>query len=55
VQGWYDAGLREQGLSLLNTLQFGTDSQKQRLLRADNYYGIDPREVVDGVFAALRS
>lgn len=54
VQQWYDPTLRERGLSLLETLQLGTDTQKQRLLRADNYYGIDPREVVDGVFAALR-
>jgi hypothetical protein len=55
VNEWYDPGLRERGLSLLNTLEMGVEGgQHQRLLRADNYYGIDPREVIDGVFAALR-
>jgi hypothetical protein len=55
IEGWYDPGMRKQGLSLLETIAMGVGGgQRQRLLRADNYYGIDPREVVDGVFAALR-
>jgi hypothetical protein len=55
INEWYDASLRERGLSLLNTLAIDVEGgQRQELFRANDYYGIDPREVVDGVFAALR-
>jgi uncharacterized protein YjbI with pentapeptide repeats len=55
VQEWYDAGMRERGLSLLSTLAMGVEGgQRQELFRANDFYGIDPLEVVDGVFAALR-
>lgn len=54
VGGWYDSQLREQGLSLLKSVEYEVlGNQVQILLRADDYH-TRPREVVDGVFAALR-
>ncbi len=55
INEWYDARLREEGLSLLKALEDDVlRGQAQELFRAGDYYGIDSREVVDGVFSALR-
>jgi hypothetical protein len=55
VAEWYDEGLRKDGLKLLEVTALGLrGGQRQLLLRADNYYGVDSHEVVDGVFTALR-
>lgn len=55
VNEWHDAGLREEGLSLLIGLGFDIErGQHQDLLRAEDCYTVYPREVVDGVFSALR-
>jgi uncharacterized protein YjbI with pentapeptide repeats len=58
VQEWYDAALREAGMTFLISIESELQGgQRQLLLHADDYYGCDslPREMVDGVFAALRS
>jgi len=54
VNEWYDARLREEGLSLLRSMEFESQGgQCQLLLRTDDYETRAP-EVIDGVFAALR-
>jgi len=58
VHEWYDVGLREVGLTFLASIEFELEGgQRQLLLRADDYYGFEalPQEMIDGVFAALRS
>jgi hypothetical protein len=53
VSEWYDLGMRNQGLSLLKSIELESQGgQRQLLLRADDYETRAP-ELVDGVFVAL--
>jgi hypothetical protein len=55
---WQDIDLRAAALTMVKTLQEEVDAgQQQMFLRPDDYYAYSApsREVIDGVFALLRS